>query len=112
MADVSLDDLIKKDREKDKVNRLKQVTSPSLRNSNPKESSIDAIKTKMIGREEATTPTRRNSSRRDIMKERITAETTDKARNKQEIDPNPSSKREKKLGKIPRKSFAPLKSWV
>lgn len=25
MADVSLDDLIKKDREKDKVNRLKQV---------------------------------------------------------------------------------------
>lgn len=29
MADVSLDDLIKKDREKDKVNRLKQVSITS-----------------------------------------------------------------------------------
>ena len=36
MADVSLDDLIKKDKQKGRMERLKQVPLNPLRNSNPK----------------------------------------------------------------------------
>ena len=36
MADVSLDDLIKKDKQKGKVDKLRQVTAVPLRNSRAK----------------------------------------------------------------------------
>ena len=36
MADVSLDDLIKKDKQKGKVDKLRQVTTVPLRNSRAK----------------------------------------------------------------------------
>lgn len=53
MADVSLDDLIKKDREKGKLDRLKNVSLAPLRNSKPKNSSKEAnppiIKSGVIG---------------------------------------------------------------
>lgn len=42
MADVSLDDLIKKDREKGKLDRLKNVHLIPLRNSKPKNLSKEA----------------------------------------------------------------------
>lgn len=53
MADVSLDDLIKKDREKGKLDRLKSVSLPSLRNSKLKNLSLKEgppiIKSEAIG---------------------------------------------------------------
>jgi hypothetical protein len=53
MADVSLDDLIKNDREKGKLDRLKNVSLASLRNSKPKNSSNQenppVIKSGVIG---------------------------------------------------------------
>ena len=53
MADVSLDDLIKKDREKGKLDRLKNVSLTSFRNSKPKNLSLKEdplmIKSEVIG---------------------------------------------------------------
>lgn len=52
MADVALDDLIKKDKEKGKLDRLKNVPSISFRNSKPRNLSIGVdlmiIKTEVI----------------------------------------------------------------
>lgn len=41
MADVSLDDLIQKDKQKNKVDRLRQVPPPSSRNSRPRNLSAE-----------------------------------------------------------------------
>ena len=61
MADVSLDDLIKKDKTKDKVNKLRQVTPLSPRNSKLKNSSVELgpsiIKTEVTEGQEILSPT-------------------------------------------------------
>lgn len=53
MADVSLDDLIKKDKQKGKVDRLKQVSPPLFRNSRARNLSVVlspmSLKTETIG---------------------------------------------------------------
>jgi hypothetical protein len=67
MADVSLDDLIKKDREKGKLDRLKNVPLASLRNSKPKNLSKEAnppiIKTGVIGDPKTLLPTSTDQSK-------------------------------------------------
>jgi hypothetical protein len=73
MADVSLDDLIKQDREKHKVNRVNKVLlhssrSPLKRMSHKAKGSRTAIikagKTMLSANRMTTVPSKRNSSRR------------------------------------------------
>ena len=67
MADVSLDDLIKKDKTKGKVDRLKQVCPLSSRNSKQRNLSVEPalsiIKIEVIGGQEIMGPTRIGQSK-------------------------------------------------
>ena len=67
MADVSLDDLIQKDRQKNKVDRLRQVPPPSFRNSRPRNLSaeVDPPITKIEVTEGKETPSLKST---DLLK--------------------------------------------
>lgn len=118
MADVSLDDLIKKDKEKDKVNRLKQVIPFPLRSSSPKSSSVDPIPIKMTDSLGVISLTRKKSFRNVLITTKITVGTNEEQnqsmnrRGKSPNQPNPSLKKRNKLGITQKNSFVQSKSWV
>lgn len=115
MADVSLDDLIKKDREKDKVNRLKQVSIRRFRNSNPKSLATVLIKIRMTGSQEATSRISASLYRSVATIILTTAgiiEAAETTSRKEKIDPTATLKERKKQENLKKKYSAPLESWA
>ena len=81
MADVSLDDLIQQDKEKNKTNRINKVVPPTPRNSPTRSSttiiafSPDQTITPINDNRKTIAPSRKSSSKRN-MKKGTTPETT------------------------------------
>jgi hypothetical protein len=113
MADVSLDDLIKKDKEKDKVNRLKQVPTPPFRNSNPKSSAI-VLTIRRTDSQEATNPISVSLYRSAATIIQTTAgiiEAAETTSRRARIGPTATSRRRKKQVNRKKRYSALLESW-
>ena len=113
MADVSLDDLIKKDKEQGKVKRLQQVLFLPLRNLSPRSSSkaINLITKPTLKESHKITTSIRTSLSKKAESKTIAkiSNSSRRGRNKN-LDLN--RKRRKKKDNKERSSSAHLKSWV
>lgn len=119
MADVSLDDLIKKDKEKDRVNRLKQVSMSSFRNSSLKNSLIapgmPIIKMRRIGSPEVISLASIDLSKNALTNRTITAGLTgvrEMFNNKSGKGLSKDLRRSKKQDSLKKSFSAQLESWV
>jgi archaellum biogenesis ATPase FlaH len=108
MADVSLDDLIKKDKEQGRVKRLQQVLVMPFRNSNPR-SSIKATnlitKPTMRGNHNITTPIKTSLFKKNLKTIKTIARISNSLRRERKKSLDQDMKRKKRKDS-PKKNYS------